>query len=207
MRIYSPRVEGFTLIELLVVVAIIAVLVALLLPALGQARESARAAVCLSRLDQMGKAIFLYAEDHRDYLVPTYDILGTDGRPYWPESLAKYLPGADNGNVLTRDIYLCPSKPDRYYGYSGNRYLGWSSWAEDWAKPPTKLSKVSGDKVLILDTIGVVHVCYPGTWYATWDPSQLLVADRHNKKVNVLWGDLHIKPETLKSLETDKRWW
>lgn len=61
----SPRCQrrrvGFTLIELLVVVAIIALLIAILLPSLGQAKERAKTVQCLSNLKQMGNAAFMYA--------------------------------------------------------------------------------------------------------------------------------------------------
>lgn len=62
------RNSGFTLIELLVVVAIIAVLIALLLPALGSARERARAVACQSNLRQIGMVTFHYTSDFNGYL-------------------------------------------------------------------------------------------------------------------------------------------
>ncbi len=65
---------AFSLIELLVVISIVTLLVAILLPALTQAREAAFATICASNQKQWGTAFYLYAED-RDDALPCYEVL------------------------------------------------------------------------------------------------------------------------------------
>jgi prepilin-type N-terminal cleavage/methylation domain-containing protein len=88
ISLISPceRKQKFTLIELLVVIAIIAILAALLMPALNQSKERAKAISCTSNLGQFAKVILLYASDHKDWVPPYRDGAGysTSKHYFWP---------------------------------------------------------------------------------------------------------------------------
>lgn len=84
--------SGFTLIELLVVVAIIALLLAILLPSLGAAREQSRAATCLSNLRQLGLASSMYADENRDAIIALLET--QNGYVHWIQLLEPYIKNA-----------------------------------------------------------------------------------------------------------------
>src|ERR1043166_2132235 len=89
-RSTTPPRQAFTLIELLVVVAIIAVLAAMLLPALNGARDTAKSVHCMNNLKQITLAAILYAGDNDDYAP---DPSPSNGVPYvaWMDVICQYL--------------------------------------------------------------------------------------------------------------------
>jgi len=114
--------KGFTLIEILIVIAIIAILVGILLPAIGQARKVAHKTKCMVNVKQIATASVVYAQDYKDQLWPAMFWADLDGDattlPFTPGLLFNYVNYADF-------IVECPSnKRAKVVSTGGNNGFG-----------------------------------------------------------------------------------
>ena len=204
--------RGFTLIEILIVIAIIAILAAILLPVLFQAREKGRQSVCISNLHQLGTAFGLYAEDYNEKWPNPGGLAGDYN--YWDQSgdggLCSYVKG-------DRSIWCCPNQGEwngrfKARTYTMNSYLRNPADVEypssisimgsislkQIIKPSQTILLFEGNplKSNYIDTnYYYIYRCANWSWARGYQPSNALAEDSgtpwHNTVNNYLYCDGH----------------
>ena len=185
--------RGFTLIELMVVIGIIAILIALLLPALQRAREQARTVACLSNVRQVVLAIQQYATSNqgktpvwcvrRHYPVNPFPETLFDPGPGWPMLIERYLGQKPDGKV-----WNCPAWPDpqpRLNYFLGTRWMR----AQKPVLRSIPMGRIRNSTTFVLTGECVAPEYYPPVFGIDIDPNEDIDKDDGAIKCLRFWKD------------------
>lgn len=218
---HLARAHGFSLVELLVVIAIIAVLAAMILPAITNSKKKALATACANNLRQWGICFRMYADDYSDFLPRrgqgVQELALIDRPDDWFNALPPYFGSKSFENLVlssnkpaaqAQSIFICPVAKD-----PGKTYFlpyGMNMNLSPWNLPlPTKFAAV-------MQPASVVALAdAPGPYASTYPSKKAYsVVARHSERVNVLflggqvqsYGSAYVGCGTGDPGRSDVRW-
>jgi len=217
----SGKKSGFTLIELLVVIAVIAILAALLMPALSESKSRTRTIACLNNLRQLSICWHLYASDYNGLMVPNDNIAGGAPGPSWCQGtgfLETNTTGIESGLLFgynrSTALYHCPADDATVVSLSGtplsqlrNRSYNLSqsvngeptAWLATHIPNFDRFSQINGPGIsqcLVFidenkDTMLDPHFGMPTANYGNTNQWWDMPSDRHGQGANLSFADGH----------------